>query len=125
MLFYPHPKNDHSQVLPWPTREAVNQYNDTQLNGNEHNNKLNAKLSITTLSVMVVMLGRMSFMLIVVYPECRKQTHYAECRYAKCRYAECRYAKCRSAPCLPNKKGSYQGPCSQHLIFFVTYEWAQ
>ncbi len=48
---------------------------------------------------MVVMLNVV--MLIVVYPECRKQTHYAECRYAECRYAEC-----RSAPCLPNKKGS-------------------
>jgi hypothetical protein len=34
-------------------------------------------------------------MLSVIYAECRKQAHYAECRYAECRYAECRYADCR------------------------------
>ncbi len=32
-------------------------------------------------------------MLIVNYAECRKQTHYAECRYVECRYAKCRGAK--------------------------------
>jgi hypothetical protein len=35
-------------------------------------------------------------MLNVIYDECRKQTHYAECRDAECRYPECRYAECRS-----------------------------
>jgi hypothetical protein len=29
-------------------------------------------------------------MLRVIYPECRKQAHYAKCRYPECRYAECR-----------------------------------
>ncbi len=36
-------------------------------------------------------------MLSVVYIECHKQTHYAECRYAECRYAECRSADKRSS----------------------------
>jgi hypothetical protein len=33
----------------------------------------------------------------VIYTECRKQAHYAECRYAECHYVECRYAECRGA----------------------------
>ncbi len=36
-------------------------------------------------------------MLRVVYGECRKQAHYAECHYAECRYPECRYTECRGA----------------------------
>jgi hypothetical protein len=40
---------------------------------------------------------RVSFVLSVIYAECRKQAHYAECRYAECHYAECRYAECRYA----------------------------
>ncbi len=32
-----------------------------------------------------------SYMLIVIYAECR----YAECRYAECHYAECHYAECQ------------------------------
>jgi hypothetical protein len=36
-------------------------------------------------------------MLNVIYAECSKQTHYAECRYAECHYAEYRYAECRHA----------------------------
>ncbi len=44
----------------------------------------------------------------VVYAECRKHGHHAECHYAECRYAECRkhahyaecpYAECRDAEC--------------------------
>ncbi len=31
----------------------------------------------------------MSLMLGVIYAECHKQAHYAECLYAECRYAEC------------------------------------
>jgi hypothetical protein len=46
---------------------------------------------------MAVLLRWMSFMLSVFYPECRKQTHYAECHYAECHYAECRCAECRGA----------------------------
>ncbi len=46
---------------------------------------------------MAVMLCCVSFMLSVVYTECRKQTHYAQCHYAECRYTECRYAECRGA----------------------------
>ena len=38
-------------------------------------------------------------MLSVNYAECRKQSHYAECRYAECRYAECSYADCHYAEC--------------------------
>jgi hypothetical protein len=30
----------------------------------------------------------------VIYAECRKQAHYAECHYAECYYAECHYAEC-------------------------------
>ncbi len=46
----------------------------------------------------------MSFMLSVIYAECRKKNHYAEClnaecRYAGCLYVECRYTRCRSAEC--------------------------
>ncbi len=39
-------------------------------------------------------------MLNVIYAECRKQTHYAECRYAERRYTECRYAECWCAEYL-------------------------
>ncbi len=39
----------------------------------------------------------MSFMLSVIYAECRKQNHYAECLNAECRYAGCRSAECRGA----------------------------
>jgi hypothetical protein len=46
-------------------------------------------LSITKLCIMAVLFWWMSFMMSVVYAECHKQTHYAECRYAECRYAEC------------------------------------
>ncbi len=28
----------------------------------------------------------------VIYAECRKQAHYAECHYTECRYAKCRGA---------------------------------
>ncbi len=28
-------------------------------------------------------------LLSVIYAECRKQAHYAECHYGECRYAEC------------------------------------
>jgi hypothetical protein len=38
-------------------------------------------------------------MLSVIYAECHKQTHCAECRYAECHYAECHYAECRYAEC--------------------------
>jgi hypothetical protein len=33
----------------------------------------------------------------VVYGECRKQAHYAECHYAECRFPERRCAECRGA----------------------------
>ncbi len=36
-------------------------------------------------------------MLSVIYAECHKQAHDAECYNAEFRYAECRYAECRSA----------------------------
>jgi hypothetical protein len=36
-------------------------------------------------------------MLSVIYAECPKQAHYAECHNAECHYAECRYAECRGA----------------------------
>ncbi len=38
-------------------------------------------------------------MLSVIYAECRKQAHYAECHYAECRYAECRSALSRGKHC--------------------------
>ncbi len=43
----------------------------------------------------------MSFMLSIIYAECREQAHYAQCLYAECRYAECRgahYSKCLRFP---------------------------
>jgi hypothetical protein len=43
-------------------------------------------------------------MLSVIYDECLKQVHYAECYYADCRYAECRYTKCRYAECRGTPK---------------------
>jgi hypothetical protein len=42
-----------------------------------------------TLSIMVECSYAVSFMLTVVYAECRQLALYAECHYAKCRYAEC------------------------------------
>ncbi len=46
---------------------------------------------------------------------------HAVCCYAECHYAECHYAECCGAvkfdPCSETS--------SQHLIFFVTYKWAQ
>jgi hypothetical protein len=50
------------------------QNNDTHHNGIQHNIKLNATLH-----------KRSVIMLSVIYAECRKQTHYAECHYAECR----------------------------------------
>ncbi len=46
----------------------------------------------------------------VNYAECRKQTHYAECRYADCRYGGCRYAECRGAALItsPNIRLSFK-----------------
>jgi hypothetical protein len=54
-------------------------------------------LSITTnkmqhSSIMVECYYAESFMLAVVYAECRKLALYAECHYAERRYAECRGA---------------------------------
>ncbi len=40
-------------------------------------------------------------MLSVDYAECRKQTHYAQCRHAECRYAECHYDECRGTKVYP------------------------
>jgi hypothetical protein len=60
------------------------QHNDTQQNNIQHYNKLKATVSITTLNNIncsVVMFG-------VIYAECCKQTHYAECHYAECLGAE-------------------------------------
>jgi hypothetical protein len=49
---------------------------------------------------MAVLLCLVSFMLnVVVYGECRKQTHDAECHYAECCYAECHYAECCYVEC--------------------------
>jgi hypothetical protein len=47
-------------------------------------------------------------MLRIIYVECLKQAHYAECRYAECRYAECRGANvvAASAQNLNFKHGS-------------------
>ncbi len=40
----------------------------------------------------VVALEIVTLMLNVIYAECRKLAHCAQCRYAECRYAECRDA---------------------------------
>jgi hypothetical protein len=47
-------------------------------------------------------------MLSVVYAECLKQTHYAECHYAECRYAKCHFAEIHGAlnPALYNVRGA-------------------
>jgi hypothetical protein len=59
---------------------------DTQNNDAQHNNKLNATLSLTA---EVLMLG-------AIYTECHLWCHisvlHAEYRYAECRHAECRGA---------------------------------
>ncbi len=36
-------------------------------------------------------------MLSVIYAECRKETHFAECHYAENHYVECHYAMCHCA----------------------------
>jgi hypothetical protein len=41
----------------------------------------------------------MLLILSVIYAECHKYAHYAQCHYAECRYAECHYAECRYAEC--------------------------
>ncbi len=57
-------------------------------------------LSISTISIMTLSIMRlislcwMTFMLIAIYAECRKQVQYAECLYAECLYAKCLYAEC-------------------------------
>jgi hypothetical protein len=61
-------------------------------------------------------------------------TSWARALYAECYYAECRFAESRGT--FQNRTGylkrkgcanieQNQGLCSQHCIFFVTYEWAQ
>jgi hypothetical protein len=69
------------------------------------------------------------------------EPHYAECLYAECLYAECCYPECRHADCLyaecrgaiftvylpfhglkKCERVKIQGPYSQHIIFFVTYQ---
>ncbi len=56
-------------------------------------------------------------MLRVIYAECRKQTHYAECHYAECRYVDCRYAECRG-PCWKGLPGTY----TNFFDPFISYE---
>ncbi len=46
-------------------------------------------------------------MLNVIYAECRKQAHYAECLYAEYRYAGCHYAECRSAIWNPDIRKNF------------------
>jgi hypothetical protein len=41
-----------------------------------------------TLSIITGSVARLS----VLYAQCRKQTHNAECHYGECRYADCRGA---------------------------------
>jgi hypothetical protein len=48
-----------------------------------------------TLSIMLECYYTVSFMLTVVYVECRKLAVYADCHFAECHRAECRYVKCR------------------------------
>jgi hypothetical protein len=38
-------------------------------------------------------------MLSVIYAECCKRVHNAQCHYAECHYAECHYAECHYAEC--------------------------
>jgi hypothetical protein len=59
-------------------------------------------------------------MLSVIYVECRKQAHYAECHYAECHYAECHYAECHYAEC----RGAVliAGPKVINLFIAVIYE---
>ncbi len=64
-----------------------------------------------TLSMMVECCYAVSFVLPVVYAECHKLVHYAECHYAECHYGECYYTQCRGAssePCssIVDKGGS-------------------
>jgi len=42
-------------------------------------------------------------MLSVVYAECLKNAHYAECRYVESRYAEGLYAECLLSVLAPRK----------------------
>ncbi len=71
-------------IMNKDTQQNDIQHNDTQQSDIQHNNKLNTTLSITMLRVLLCWA---SFVLSVIYAECRKQAHYAECRYAECRGA--------------------------------------
>jgi hypothetical protein len=61
------------------------QHNDIQHNDTEHINKYKV-----TLSIIVECCCAVSFIMTIVYADCRKLTLNAECHYAECRYAECR-----------------------------------
>jgi hypothetical protein len=52
-----------------------------------------------TVCIMAECFYTVSFMLTVMYVECRKLTLYAECHYRKCHYAECHYAECHNVEC--------------------------
>jgi hypothetical protein len=45
-----------------------------------------------TLSIVAVLLSRVSSMLSVTYAECHIKALYAGCHYGECRYGECRSA---------------------------------
>jgi hypothetical protein len=63
-------------------------------------------------------------MLSVIYAECRKQAHYAECHYTECRYAECRSAdKDRSISMFchaaQGDQGKYNNDCCVHRCLWT------
>jgi hypothetical protein len=67
------------------------QHSDTQHNDTQHNNKKHdIQCNGTWHSILLCWI---SFKMSVIYAECHKQTHYAECRYAECHYPERRGVK--------------------------------
>jgi len=63
-----------------------------------------------------------SFMLSVVYADCRKQINHAKRYYAECRYTECRYAECPGAFPLQLKYvhvlNEYQDFCVKNALAY-------
>ncbi len=65
------------------TRHHDTQHNEIQHNDTQHNDiqHIDTRLNETHYKLWLCWV---SFMLSVIYSECHKQTHYAECHYAEC-----------------------------------------
>jgi hypothetical protein len=75
----------HNDTQHNDTQHNDTQHNDTQHNDTQHNNKKRDTQHNGTWHSILLCLVPLK--LNVVYAECHKQTHYAECHYAESRGA--------------------------------------